>query len=149
MCSSDLHNFTFKILVICFDDNRFSIEKEYIQKYNTVAPNGYNLKEGNDTGMSHTDESRAKISDSLKKYFQTEEGKAREHVNITNHRKCMAEAVGKKIGQYDLNGKFIASFVSISEAARQVRSIKSKTSICKCIDSPSRTGLGYVWKTIE
>jgi group I intron endonuclease len=45
-------------------------EKEifYIQKYNTVSPNGYNLTHGGNGGIQ-SDETKKKISDSLKKYY--------------------------------------------------------------------------------
>ena len=41
-----LENFTFEVLIICFDENRYDHEKEYIKKYNSVVPNGYNILEG-------------------------------------------------------------------------------------------------------
>lgn len=144
-----LKNFTFEILIICFDENRFSIEKEYIKRYNSVSPNGYNIKEGSDTGMSHTDKSKEKISESLKKYYKTEDSKSKAKVNVESHRKAMAKAVGTKVAQYDLDGNFIAAYSSVAEAARQVSSIKSKTSIQDCIHQRTKTGLGYVWKIIE
>jgi group I intron endonuclease len=39
-------NFTYKIICICFDDDTNKYEKEFIKKYNTIYPNGYNLLEG-------------------------------------------------------------------------------------------------------
>ncbi len=41
-----LDNFTFNIGCICFDEDTDRIEVEYIKKYNTIYPNGYNLQEG-------------------------------------------------------------------------------------------------------
>jgi group I intron endonuclease len=41
-----LDNFIFKILCICFDSDTNKYEVEYIKKYNTIYPNGYNLLEG-------------------------------------------------------------------------------------------------------
>ena len=38
-----IDNFKFKILCICFDDDTNNYEIEYIKKYNTLYPNGYNL----------------------------------------------------------------------------------------------------------
>jgi group I intron endonuclease len=58
----------FKIdtLIICFDDDLYRFEKDYIKKYNTLAPNGYNAHEGgecggNFTGKTHSQETREKI----------------------------------------------------------------------------------------
>jgi len=45
-----IDNFEFSVLIICFDDERFKHEIEYIKKYNSVVPNGYNLTNG---GQSH------------------------------------------------------------------------------------------------
>lgn len=49
-------------------------EKEifYIKEYNTVSPNGYNLTHGGNGGIQ-SDETKDKISKSLKKYFLTNE----------------------------------------------------------------------------
>lgn len=41
-----IDNFKFKIICICFDCDTNKYEIEYIKKYNTLYPNGYNLLEG-------------------------------------------------------------------------------------------------------
>jgi group I intron endonuclease len=41
-----IDNFIFKILCICFDSDTDFYEIEYIKKYNTLYPNGYNLQQG-------------------------------------------------------------------------------------------------------
>lgn len=41
-----IDNFRFKIICICFDSDTNKYETEYIKKYNTLYPNGYNLLEG-------------------------------------------------------------------------------------------------------
>uniref|UniRef100_A0A6C0K939 GIY-YIG domain-containing protein n=1 Tax=viral metagenome TaxID=1070528 RepID=A0A6C0K939_9ZZZZ len=57
-------NFKFDVLIICFDEDRFRYEKEYIKKYNSLVPNGYNIKECGEgpSGFHHTDETKMKIS---------------------------------------------------------------------------------------
>jgi hypothetical protein len=35
-----LESFKFEVVIICFDEDRFNYEKEYIKKYNSQAPNG-------------------------------------------------------------------------------------------------------------
>ena len=47
-----IDNFEFSVLIICFDDERFKYEIEYIKKYNSVAPNGYNLTNGGQKGFA-------------------------------------------------------------------------------------------------
>lgn len=46
-------NFNFEVLIICFDEDRYIFEMEYIQKYNSIAPNGYNLTKGGEGGGFH------------------------------------------------------------------------------------------------
>lgn len=48
-----IDNFKFKILCICFDDDANKYEIEYIQKYNTLYPNGYNLLIGGNNKKHH------------------------------------------------------------------------------------------------
>lgn len=68
-----VENFKFEVLIICFDEDRLIYEKEYIKKYNTIAPNGYNISEGGVergfTGLKHTDETKKKISNASKAQF--------------------------------------------------------------------------------
>ena len=62
--------FKFEVLIICFDEDRFFYEKEYIKKYNTQVPNGYNILPGGEgggfLGKKHTPEALKKISESAK-----------------------------------------------------------------------------------
>ena len=39
-------NFKFEVILQCSDEDRFRLEKEYIQQYNSMVPNGYNILEG-------------------------------------------------------------------------------------------------------
>lgn len=173
-----IENFKFEVVIVCFDDDRLYYEVEYIRKYNTLVPNGYNIVEGrldisgfnsknfNDflkkkkkkfdthnqkfksfnvnikermeksekwkkaleekrVGASgrvasenkHNDESKKKISESLKKYFSDTNNKTK--INIEKHRKIMANHSGKTIEQYSLDNKFVAKFSSISAASRE------------------------------
>jgi len=48
-----IENFKFEVLIICFDKDRYNFEIEYIQKYNSIAPNGYNLTKGGEGGGFH------------------------------------------------------------------------------------------------
>jgi group I intron endonuclease len=41
-----INNFKFKLLCICFDEDTDKYEDEYINKYKTLYPNGYNMIEG-------------------------------------------------------------------------------------------------------
>lgn len=60
-----LENFKFEVLIICFDQDRLIYEKQYIKKYNSLAPNGYNILEGGQEGVlgyKHSEETKKKIS---------------------------------------------------------------------------------------
>jgi group I intron endonuclease len=50
-----VENFNFKIICIFFDEDCNKYEKEYIIKFNTISPNGYNLSEGGDNKCTHID----------------------------------------------------------------------------------------------
>jgi len=69
-----IDNFKFEVLIICFDDNRFDMEKLYIKKYNSQVPNGYNISAGgmggNFTGRKHTPETMARIIETTRLYRQ-------------------------------------------------------------------------------
>ncbi len=70
-----LDKFKFEVLIICFDENRFIYEKEYIRKYNCQVPNGYNILPGGIggagfQGKNHTEESKNKIIEGLQLFIQ-------------------------------------------------------------------------------
>jgi hypothetical protein len=61
------------------------------------------------------------------------------------HKKIMAKAVGIKIDQYSLDGKLIATYDSIREAARAIN-MKSRVGINAALDHPEKTSYGFIWK---
>lgn len=61
-----IKNFEFKLLCIGFDDKLNDLEIYYINKYNTIVPNGYNLRAGGNNGGKHNEETKKKISQALK-----------------------------------------------------------------------------------
>lgn len=77
-----IENFKFEVLIICFDEDLNTYEKEYIKKYNTIAPNGYNATEGGEPGgtfigKTHTEETKKLLSEKSKKYYENKENKTR------------------------------------------------------------------------
>jgi group I intron endonuclease len=74
--------FKFEVLIICFDEDVFNFEKEYIKKYNSLSPNGYNVAEGgksgrNFLGKKHSEETKKIISQKSKEYNSREGVKER------------------------------------------------------------------------
>jgi group I intron endonuclease len=69
-----LENFTFEVLIICFDENRYDHERHYIKKYNSVVPNGYNILEGGEgggfKGKHHTPEIIERLAAINRKRFE-------------------------------------------------------------------------------
>jgi group I intron endonuclease len=69
-----VEHFKFEVLIVCFDEDVYKYEKEYIKKYNSVVPHGYNANEGGDptinrTGILHTDETKEKIRNTMRQKY--------------------------------------------------------------------------------
>jgi group I intron endonuclease len=68
-----IDNFDFSVLIICFDHDRFNYEIEYIRKYNSMVPNGYNITKGGEgggfQGKKHNEKTKQVIKDKLKQQF--------------------------------------------------------------------------------
>jgi group I intron endonuclease len=67
-------NFKFEVLIICLDEDCYTFEKDYIKKYNSIAPNGYNILEGGQCGGGfkgkiHTEETKKQIGKMSKQYY--------------------------------------------------------------------------------
>lgn len=62
---------SFKVEIIekCSINDADKLETKYIMKLNSLYPNGYNIKCGGKT-FRHTQDSRKKVSDGVKKYFE-------------------------------------------------------------------------------
>jgi group I intron endonuclease len=65
--------FKFEVLIICFDEDVFRFESEYIKKYNSLSPNGYNVATGGKTnqsflGKTHSEETKKILSEKSKAY---------------------------------------------------------------------------------
>lgn len=93
-----LDSFNFELIIICFDEDRFIYEKQYIKKYNSQVPNGYNILPGGESGESrlgikHTPEAIKKIVEANKRfrdanpnYYETyreKHQKSLENINIS------------------------------------------------------------------
>ena len=74
--------FKFEVLIICFDEDVFQFENDYILKYNAMSPHGYNVAVGGLIGMSflgrkHTEETKKILSEKSKAYNSNPEARER------------------------------------------------------------------------
>lgn len=159
-----IDNFVFKLVCITFDNQLDDMEIKYIEKYNCLVPNGYNLRLGGNSGK-HNAETKQKISDSLKKRFanglvHSRHQLGRPHDETTKQkiseslkgRKLSKESITKsivnrrknKIIQFDTDGNRLNSFDSCKAAAAHIG--VSLAYICMCCIGKAKTAKGYVWK---
>jgi group I intron endonuclease len=73
-----IDNFKFEVLIICFDEDLCNYEKEYIKKYNSITPNGYNANEGGEVGgmfkgRHHSEETKKILSAKSRKAYASSE----------------------------------------------------------------------------
>jgi group I intron endonuclease len=78
--------FKFEVLIICFDEDVFKFENDYIVKYNSMIPNGYNAAEGGIRrptflGKTHTDETKKIMSEKSKEHNANQEVRDRARQN--------------------------------------------------------------------
>jgi len=164
-----IDNFVFKLVCITFDNQLDDMEIKYIEKYNCLVPNGYNLRLGGNSGR-HNAETKQKISETLKKNFanglvhsKPQLGKPHSEITkkkiseICKGRKLSKETINKiiatrnknkiiqkKIIQFDVAGNRLNSFDSCREAGDSVGATSSNISAC-CIGK-AKTSKGYIWK---
>lgn len=101
-----IENFKFQIICICFNEDCNKYEGEYIQKFNTISPNGYNLMSGGNNGKHHPETKRL-ISEKLKGRVLTthtpemrkKHSERMKGENNPNYKKPMSEEQKQKISK--------------------------------------------------
>ena len=157
-------NFVFKLVCITFDNQLDDMEIQYIEKYNCLVPNGYNLRLGGNSGR-HNAETKQKISDTLKMRYQNGLVHPRSqlgipHSEITKKKISEAnkgipksqESINKGVIsrrknitiQFDIEGNRLNSFDSCKKAAEYIGTTTS--SICSCCNGKRKTSMEFVWK---
>lgn len=111
-----LKNFKLEIIEICEDGESDKKENYYIEKYNTLSPNGYNKYSGGVKGFTFTmkEETKKKISESEKGIRRTDETKEKISKGLQNH-----PEKSKTVYQYTLDKNLVKIYPSTREAARQ------------------------------
>jgi hypothetical protein len=79
-----IEDFKVEIIDRCLQKDSDKMEHDYILKYNSLFPNGYNIKLGG-TVFVHTNDSKKKLSDSGKQYFIYKKIKKVYDIDITKY----------------------------------------------------------------
>jgi len=145
----------FKVDILwCSEDNTNSyfilnqLEEDFINLYDSMNRlKGYNLFYGGNN-KSHTDETKLKISEALKKYNRTEQHndnlKKSRVTNSVNHRLSISNNNSIPILQFSKDGKLLNEYKSATEASKQLN--LSNVAICNCLKNKSKSSGGFIWK---
>jgi len=157
-------NFEFQLVSITFVNRLNDMEIQYIEKYNCLAPNGYNLRRGGNSGTHHS-ETEQRISDTLKMRYEngltppsSHLGKPHSEIHKKKISECLKgrrlsqETINKislsrrknKIIQFDIEGNRLNSFDSCKEAAEYIGT--TRANINHSCTGKAKTAKGYVWK---
>ncbi len=93
------NNFKQRILVVGEKDYIYSIEKRAIEVFGTLAPLGYNLKEGGNVECSYTEQARAKMRAASKNRWSD-----------PTERKRTSEATRKAMSRPEIKAKYENAF---------------------------------------
>lgn len=136
-------------------------EVKYIALYETTKRDkGYNCTNGGDGTSGHivTDETREKISVTAKRTWA--DPKMREHLiehlkelGAKSRGKSLSAETARKIGlangkavdQYTLDGEFVATHITMMDAARSIGK-KNNNDIVRCCKGKAATAHGYLWR---
>ena len=158
--------FEFKLICICFDEDLNVYEKEYIKKFNTIVPNGYNIREGGNSEKQH-EETKKRISEKLKTMYKdglithkngclgkrlTREHKEKISNGVkgrTKSEQCKQKLrevnLKYKVLQYSLDGQLINTYQGCVAAAASVQGI-NKSQISAACKGKNKTAKGFIWK---
>ena len=125
--SDGVKNFSFEVILTNIEDNEISdLERKYIQKYNSLLPNGYNADLGGVEYHKHSNYIKNIIS---------EKGKG------NKNSKYVADVL-----MYDKQGNFLKRFQTAREAARYLGNESKNVGINYCLNNKQKTAYGYIWK---
>jgi len=116
-------------------------EKYWIKQLGSLVKDnkGYNVTEGGDGtfGRYHSEETKEKIR---------QKAVGRLYDSYTKQKMSLHSAKAKRVSQYTLDGKYIATYNSTAEAARILfGNNKRRTRIASCANGKQKTALGYIW----
>lgn len=130
-------------------------ETDWIEYYDSFY-SGYNLTSGGDTNVIISEETRRKLSNSLKgrnvwnkgkhhteetKRKISESSKGKHHTEET--RRKLSKLHGKKVNKYDLNRNFIKEYSCIKDAIKDNPKAVHIGEVCRGVRN--QTG-GFIWE---
>jgi group I intron endonuclease len=86
-----IDNFKFEVLIMCFDQDRFSYETEYITRFNTLVPNGYNIHL---KAFDYDNEVKAK---SFAQYAAFKKTQAKDISNKCMNNTCLSQTISDRM----------------------------------------------------
>ena len=151
-----IEHFSYEILETNIPENELNNkEKEYIKKYNSKVPNGYNETDGGDGGgdalgartwcLEHPELAFINREKGRKKALQWQKENSELFKNIIKeNQKKAAKARRKKVRCLETN----IIYESASEAARSLK-LKSSSHISAACSGARKTAAGYHWEFVE
>jgi group I intron endonuclease len=156
-----LEKFSFEVICEIPNEDLDAREIHEIADRDTIAPKGYNLQKGGKltsahpstrerlsqalkgkgVGRKHTEESKRKMSEASKGPKSYLFG-----VKLTDEQKMqkmLDSTLAKKVNQYTLDGKFIKTWMSVSQVHRELK-IKEVSKTCSGVFN-TQGGFKWTW----
>lgn len=134
------NNFTFKVLIVCEDKDAPYYESSLISLYKSTNKNlGYNVLDGTEESISHSQIVRDKISASLKRFYAINGSPktgvhhsklTKERISLARRGRCSPllydhllkqnNARNKKVVISTTDNAFVGEYISINDAARKL-----------------------------
>ena len=135
-------NHKFEIIEYCEKEQLKIREKYWIKKLNTFN-HGLNKNIGGGGPITHTEETKSKISKYRKGRKQSENTKLKRSQSMKGKN-------NRPVYQFDLNRNLINKFNSLTEACiRNDIPLKYMGDITSCCQKKQKTARGYLWSYIE
>lgn len=134
-------------------DNRedaWELEQRFINDYNTLWPNGYNITKGGGgaNGVHPSNETRRKLSEAKTGEKHPMYGKhpSDETIQKISKSNLNNEKQSKQVYQYTLDGTLVRIWPSTRECGRNGF---SRGNISMCCNGKQKTHMGYKWSNIQ
>lgn len=138
-------NFETSILKECDDSEGDKWEDYYIKQYNTIFPNGYNIKNGGTSGWHHAEKSRHKMSEARKELYKVNKPYWYGRIRSDCDKEKMSTSHMKQVYQYTLDGELVAIWKSTLECASNGF---NQGHVAACCRGAEKKHKGYKWSYV-